>query len=335
MRKKFLSVILFFTVISLNFSGCGNTKQSADNSDEQIVLKFGHVAALTEPYHLGLVKMAELVEEGTDGRYRIEIYPSAQLGGERDLVEGVKLGSVDGCLTACAPISNFSPSIAAIELPGLINDYDQADRVFMGEIGQEICDTISQDAKVKALGIWEDGFTCIATSKKQVNSLEDLKGLKIRTMESQIHQMAIKSMGADPVPMAWGEAYTAVQQGALDGLVNGLVPIYAQKVGEICKYIAVTNHIYSPAVLIMNQDIWEQMSEEDKKVFEFAAKEANLTERKLNRENEEEARKKLAEEGVSVVDIDKEEVQKAVFGVEDELFKDKESKELIDKIRNS
>ena len=299
----------------------------------QTIIKVGHTVTTNDPYHIGLVKMKEMIEANTEGRYKLDIYPNSQIGSERDLAEGIRLGSVGMTVVACAPVSNFVPELAAIELPFLLKDYEHVDRVFLGPIGQELADKVSKEARIKCLGFWEDGYTSISNTKRPINTVEDLAQLKIRTMENEIHQKTIKALGADPVPMAWGEAYTAMQQGAIDGVVQGISLVYSLKVGEICKNVAETNHIYSPAILLVNQRIWNKMTDADKAVFEKAAKEGNLANRAANREQCAAATANLERQNVVVTKPDPAPFRAATAGIQKELFGDKYA-DLIERIRN-
>ena len=293
----------------------------ASLAQKQVVIKAGHVVSTTDNYHLGLSRMAELIAERTGGRYKLEVYPNAQIGSERDLVEGIQLGSVGMCVVATAPVANFAPELGVVELPFLIRDFDHADRVFMGPIGQELCDKVSASAGVKCLGLWENGFRSLVNSKRPINSVEDIKGLKIRTMENSAHQALWKALGADPVPMAWGDAYTAVQQGALDGLENAITLLYSLKTAEITKHLAVTEHLYSPAVVLMQERIWKKMTPEDQKIFLDTFAEVSLYERQVSREAAGKAEDGLAAQGLAVTHPDKEGFRRATEGVKKDLGK--------------
>lgn len=331
--KKSNIIVLTLLIVMIIMVGCqNNTTSTTESNSEVVVIKAGHSVSQTDPYHIGLEKMAELVDEGTEGRYKIEIYPSGQIGGERDLIEGTRLGSVGMCVVSVGPLSNFAPELAAVQLPGLISTYEQVDAVFLGEIGEELTAEISKKANVKGFGFWENGFTSVANTKRPINSVEDFQGLKIRTMEDKIHQAAIRALGADPVPMAWGEAFTAVQQGAVDGVVQGISLIYSLKVGEICDYVAETNHIYAPAFMMMNQGVWEKMSPEDQKVFESAAKEANVIAREENRKQCDEAVGKLEAQGVEVTHPDPVDLTNALAEVQKEILGD-EFSDLVERIK--
>ncbi len=311
--KLTLAGLMLSLTLSLAFAA------SPAAAQKQVVIKAGHVVSTADNYHLGLTRLADLIAERTNGRYKIEVYPNAQIGSERDLVEGIQLGSVGMCVVATAPVANFAPGLGVVELPFLIRDFDHADRVFMGPIGQELCAQVSDSAGVKCLGLWENGFRSMVNSKRPINSVEDIKGLKIRTMENSAHQALWKALGADPVPMAWGDAYTAVQQGALDGLENAITLLYSLKTAEITKHLAVTEHLYSPAIVLMQEGLWNKMSEADQKIFQDTFAEVSLYERQVSREAASKAEEGLRDQGLAVTHPDKEAFRRATEAVKKEL----------------
>ncbi|MGI6034895.1 MAG: TRAP transporter substrate-binding protein [Limnochordia bacterium] len=286
-RRSTSLVVCAVLVLTLSLSSMVGAQQ---------ILKAGHVIAPTHPYHLGLIKFAELVEERTGGRYKIEVYHSGQLGNERDMIEGVQMGTLDITLVATGPVSNFVPSIAVVDLPFLFSSYEHADRVLDGPIGQRLLEDFKK-ARLVGLAFWENGFRNITNSKRPINEAGDVRGLKIRTMENQIHQASFQALGADPVPMAWGEAYTALQQKTIDGQENPIPNIFSLKVHEIQKYIAMTGHFYSPAPLIISRAVFEKMSSDDQVVFLETAREVAVYERELNRAQEDECLEKMKAAG--------------------------------------
>lgn len=291
---------------------------AASNCFAVTTIKAGHVLATGSPYHMGMVKFGELVKTKTEGRYVIEIYPNGQIGSERDLIEGVQLGSVGMAIVASGPVSNFAPELAVVDLPFLFTGYEHADRVFKGNVGKYLAERVDE-AGLKCLGFWENGFRDLTNSKHPVKSVSDVKGLKIRTMENAMHQALWKALGADPVPMAWGDAYTAMQQGAIDGQENPLPIILAMKVSEVNEYLAITEHVYAPAVLIINDRIWKKMSDTDKAAFNEAFKEAGDYERAVNRQQVSEAISKLESQSMQVTYPDKKEFRAATAGIKQKL----------------
>ena len=332
---KKIAAIICSAIMALSLAGCGGgsaqttqaagtgeTAAVATGSSDAIVIKLGNSVSEDSPYNIGAKRFKEIVEEKTDGRYEIQIYPNSQIGGERDLIEGVQMGSVGISITASAPVANFCKDLNVLEIPFLIRDYDHADKVLLGDIGKELGDKVSSSAGVKCLGFWDNGFRSLVTRDKKIEHVSDIQGLKIRTMENSYHQALWKALGADATPMAWGDAYTAVQQGALDGLENAISLLYSLKTAEITKYLAVTEHLYSAGIVLMNQDIWNNMSAEDQAIFEEAFSEAGLYEREEARKLASEAEAGMAAEGLEVTHPDKQELYDATTEVRAELSKD-------------
>lgn len=318
-KRKQLAALAMGLFLAMGLSGCGgsDTSNKADGgsntantgtvetsgSTTATVLKIGHVNTETSSYHIGLVKFKELIEERTEGRYVIEVYANSQLGGERDMCEGVQMGTVDGVLTASTVLANFVPELMPIDFPYLIRDYEHADKVYLGDIGKQFMTDIDNSG-FKCLAIWENGFRCLSNNKRLINSVDDVAGLKIRVMENKMHQELWRALGADATTMSWGDAYTAVQQGAVDGLEVPAMLTNANRVADICKYYAVTNHLYTPIPLIISEASWNKMSPEDQKIFMDTAAEVGDYEREQNRQIEQESMGQLEADGMTITTPD-------------------------------
>lgn len=274
---------------------------------------------------------ADRIYEETEGRYKIETYHNGQLGAEIDTIEGCQMGTIDIAVVNQSTLGNFIPEFTALDIPYLITSAEQADAVFMGEIGERFLDKLS-GVQLYGYGIWESGFRNLTNSKLSINSVEDVKGLKIRTMENQIHIAFWKKMGTDATPMSWGEAYTALQQGALDGQENPASVILTNNVSQVNKHMAVTEHAYSTVFLIMSPTTWASISEEDKKIFLDVMEECSISERTLSREMDQEAIGELEAQGMTITYPDKQEfIEKA-----SDLYTEWEEKygEIIKEIRS-
>src|SRR5262249_26956065 len=222
-------------------------------------------------------------------------------GAERESVEGVQLGTIDLTLTSTGPLPNFVPDVAILDIPFLFKDYAQARAVLDGPIGQELLKKFEAKGMV-ALGWAENGFRHMTNSKREVKAPEDLKGLKMRTMENPIHIAAYKEFGILPTPMAFSEVYTALQQGTVDGQENPLSVITSAKLDQVQKYLSLTGHVYSPAVFLMNKAQWDKLSDADKQAFLAAAKEAVKANRARVDEDEARAVADLRAKGMNVAE---------------------------------
>ena len=274
MKKRWMAALMA-AVMSLSFlSGCGSDAESGNNSEEggTTVLKMGHVYAEDYPMHIAMQEMSDYIYENTDGRYRIDLYANSTLGGESDLIEGVNIGTVDMCFTASTPLANTVPAISYLDLPFLIQDYDHADAVFF-DTGSEIRTSIMSDidaAGFKTLTLMENGFRQLFTNK-DVQTVDDLKGMKIRVMENALHLELWEALGASPTTMSASEALTGLQQGTIDAMEVFNTAAVANGYAEMVSHYVETNHIYTCGVLLMSSKVWNSLSAEDQAVFEEAA----------------------------------------------------------------
>lgn len=317
--KRIIAGIAGFT-LALGLAACGSEEGSDDSSGavgETVMFKLTHTNPSTTAMGQTAEKFAELVSEKTDGRYEILVHHDGQLGDERDSVEGVQLGNIDFALVNASVLVNFAPELGVFDLPYVIQSEEHADEVFMGEIGKEAMAWVDATG-VKAIGVWESGFRNLTNSVRPVESADDVDGLRIRVMENDLHQQLWLALGADPVPMAWGEAYTGLQQGALDGQENPTSVINANNIQEVNEYLAMTEHIYSIVIPIMNQSAWDSMTSEDQAIFQEVFDEMMTIERTIARDLEDEAVAALEEGGMQVTYPDKEEFINRTKSVRDE-----------------
>ena len=317
--KRIFSAVLALSMSLVMLTGCGSSSSDAKSpSDgETVELRLSHTNPASSAFGLASEEFAKLVNEKTNGRYHITVYNDGQLGDERDSIEAVQLGNLDFAIVNVSVLANFVPQLSVFDLPYVIQSTEHADKVFKGDVGDQMMEWIS-GIGVKGLGVWESGFRNLTNSVREVNSLEDVAGLRIRVMESELHQKLWIALGADAVPMAWGEAYTALQQGALDGEENPLTVILSNNVASVNEYLAMTEHVYSMVVPIMSQKLWDSMSDEDKAAMEEVMQEMMDRERELARAQNEEALGKLEEAGMKVSYPDKAAFIEATQSIRDE-----------------
>src|SRR5258705_4669208 len=236
-------------------------------------LKMNISIAQNSHYGVAIDTFAKEVEARTAGRYKVQNFYSGALGAERESIEGVQLGTLDLTMTSTGPVPNFVPEVAILDIPFLFRDYAHARAVLDGPIGQDMLKKF--DAKgITALAWGENGFRHMTNNKRPVNTPDDLKGLKMRTLENPIHIQAYRQIGILPTPMAFTEVFTALQQGTVDGQENPLSVITAAKLEQVQKYLSLTGHVYSPALILMYQAPSDKLSAADKQAFMDAAKEA-------------------------------------------------------------
>lgn len=284
-------------------------------------MKLASATAPDHPYNVGAEKFAKLIGERTGGRIEIRIYPSMQLGkGEREMLEGVQQGAIDLLVTSTGPLGGFTPSINILDFPFLFRDARHVDLVMDGPIGRKLLDAFDK-VSVKGLAFWENGFRHLSNSKVAVKRVEDGKGLKIRTMENKVHLAAWKAAGLNPTPMAWGEVFTAMQQGVIDGQENPVAVYYTSKLWEARqRHLSLTGHVYSPAPILMSRKTFDAMPKDDQAVFLKTALEVAHFQRNINRDAEESRLAEVSGKGGAVVrEVDRESFRKAMAPVYDQF----------------
>ncbi|MBF0707824.1 TRAP transporter substrate-binding protein [Alkalihalobacillus hwajinpoensis] len=333
-----LSTILLIAMLA----ACGNSgekassnggDESASNGGESKVIKAGIGLNDQHPQYKGLLKFKEIVEEKTDGAITVETYHSGQLGDDRSMTEALQLGTQEVTVPSTAPLANFVPEFSVFDIPFLFPNEEVADTVLDGEVGQELLQKLESQNLV-GLSYWENGFRDLTNSKRAVATMEDFDGLKIRTMENDLHLDAFKALGANPTPMAFTELFTALQQGTVDGQENPYATIYLQKFYEVQNHVSNTHHIYSPFVFLMSKSFYDGLTEDQQKIMKEAAVEAGKYERKLNREANDKYLQSLQDEGMEYTEITpeaREEMVKAVAPVIDE-YKGQIGEETVDKV---
>ncbi|MEK7220024.1 MAG: TRAP transporter substrate-binding protein, partial [candidate division NC10 bacterium] len=307
---------------------------TADIRAAEFDLVEAHTSPPDHPYTLGMVRYADLVKERTNGRVAIQIHHSRQLGDERQVVEGLQLGTIHLTVTSTGPLGGFVPEMNVVDLPFLFRDGEHAYKVLDGEIGRGLLNKFDA-VGIKGLAFWENGFRHITTSKKPVREPTDMKGLKIRVMENKVHQAAFRQLGSDATPMAWGEVFTSLQQGLLDAQENPIPIIYTFKLNEVQKYVSLTGHVYSPAPLLMSKKTWDRMPPEIQKVMFDTAVEVARYQRGLIREQEQKQIGELRAKGMTIIEQPDRaafrEAMKPVF----EQFQGQFGKDLVQRIVNT
>ncbi len=292
-----------------------------------------HTTTPDHPYSLGMVRYAQLVRERTGGRVNIQIHDSRQLGDERQVVEGLQLGTIDLTVTSTGPLGGFVPAINVVDLPFLFRDAPHAYAVLDGPIGQSLLQKFT-DVGIVGLAFWENGFRHITSSKRPVREPADLKALKIRVMENKVHQAAFRQLGADATPMAWGEVFTSLQQGLLDAQENPIPIIATFKLYEVQHYLSLTGHVYSPAPVLMSQKVWQRMPPDLQKIMRDTAREVAGFERELVRSQEQQQLGELKAKGMVVIEPDKAAFRDALKPVF-EQFEAQFGRDLVERIRDA
>lgn len=292
MRK--LTSIFFMLTAILIISGCSSDKENgnalsvnADATQETYELQIAHTIADTGATHIALLKFKEQVEEKSDGQISVDIYPNGQLyASERAAIEAVQTGNIQMTVTASAPVVGFVPEFKVLDLPFLFKDHETAYEALDGELGQKLLDLLPSKG-LHGVVYGETGMRQITNSKRPIEKPEDLKDLKIRTMENDVHISAFNTFGANAQPFAFGELYTALQQNTFNAMENPINLIDQMKFYEVQDYLSISNHAYTATVLFMNDDLYNNMPDDLITIIEDAAVEYRDYQRQLAREQDE------------------------------------------------
>jgi tripartite ATP-independent transporter DctP family solute receptor len=299
-------------------------------------IKVGHAVPDTDAMHLAWTFFKEKVEAKSGGSLKVEIYPNAALGNDRELSEAVMLGEVTCTSVSSSPLAAFVQDLFILDVPFSFPTRDSVWAALDGELGKAL-DTSMEKKGIVNLGYWENGFRNITNNKRPIRMPKDLEGVKLRTMENPIHLAAWKALGANPTPMSFGEVFTALQQGTVDGQENPYALIYNSKFFEVQKYISDTRHIFTAYAPIINKEFLDDLSDKERAVVLEAGREMSLYQRKIAIDLDEKARQNILASGIQAVDLSPEERQAFRVAIEPALAMAKErvSPEVIDVYRRT
>jgi len=311
-----LIVISIFTIAVI-----GNVDVYAK---ETITLRLAHVVPEREdhPYTYVSVKFAELVAAKTNGKYKINIYPGGQLGGDRDLFESIKIGTLDLGVISTPVISGFTPALSALDMPWLFEgDYVLYYRALTGEPGQELLKLLQEETGVKGLAFSFQPWRHMLNYVRPIKEPKDMKGIKFRVMENSLLLDIFKAIGANPVTLPFPEVYTALQTGTVEGFGSDFIGAVNSKFYECLDYCSISGQTTNTPVLVMNGNLFNSLPEEDQKAFEEAAREAADLVFALSLRKDKEYREKLASEGVVIEKLDIEAFKKLTEPIYDKYMK--------------
>ncbi len=300
-------------------------------AETKYTMRFATAIEPDSHYANGMRKFKELLEQYTDGEVEVQLFYSGQLGGERDMVEALGMGMLEMTICSSAPLVNFSKDFMVFDLPFLVTDRAKAFAVLDGPVGRQILDTMDSKG-VRSLGFWENGFRNITNSKRPIAKPEDLKGIKIRTMENPIHMDLFRTFGANPTPMAWGELFLALQQGTVDAQENPLIIIETSKYPEVQKYLTLSGHVYAPSVVSISKQVFESYPKNIQDAIVKAEKDARDWQREFCIQKDNELAAVLKSQGMEITEIDKELWSKAAQPVYDH-FKDQINQDYVKAMR--
>ena len=313
---------------------CLLSLMSCDQLKSSKVIRLGHGLSTGHSVHQGMVYFGEQLEKISEGKFKVQIYPSQQLGTERQCLELLQIGSLDMTKVSAGVLENFSPSIKVFGIPYMFKDKEHTFRVLDGPIGDELL-AGTEKYWLKGLGYYDSGSRSFYTIDRPVEQPNDLEGLKIRVMESQTAIDMVKSFGGSPTPISWGELYTALQQGVVDGAENNPPSFYLSRHYEVCKYYIIDEHTVLPDVVLMSTHLWNTLNNQEQKWIQEAMDLSVIEQRRLWSVSEQESLEAVKAAGVQVSYPDKIPFAEMSKTVADQYAKDPLIKSFIDKIKNT
>ena len=307
--NKLFGLCIVLVLMSL-VSACStpSTKDGGEGRSETFVIKAGHAAAKEHFAQRSFENFKELVESRSNGRVKVEIYPAGELGGEREMLEQVLLGELTMIAPASAPLDAATKYMAVWDLPYLFNDRETAHKVLDGEVGQTVLDSLS-DKGLVGLVYWENGFRHLTNNVKPITNVQDLSGIKMRTLENPMQIKAWSLLETNTTPIAFTELYGALETKIVDAQETPLSLMYSSKFHEVQKYLTLTGHTYSPWPVVLNKEFYDRLPEDLQKVVKDAALETRAYNRELSKQDEETSLELLKQEGMEVTELTSEQKQ--------------------------
>ena len=317
---------LLFLLFFLSISSC----VKLDNTK---IIRLGHGLSTTHSVHQAMEYMDSILRVESNGKMKIQIYPSEQLGTERQCLELLQIGSLDMTKVSTGSLENFSPNIKVFGLPFLFRDREHSYSVLDGPIGKDLL-LGTEKYWLKGLAYYDAGARSFYSKEKKINSPKDLEGLKIRVMESKTAFDMVKALGGSPTPISFGELYTSLQQGVVDGAENNPPSFYLSRHYEVCKYYIVDEHTMIPDILLVSTHLWNRMSLQEQQWLQKAIDLSVPYQRELWIKSENESLKAIIDAGVVVSYPEKVAFQEATLPMFESFKQDPEIEELIERIQN-
>lgn len=335
--KKMKALLILFMSTAMILAACGrpnNDNNSNGNSEgDTYKIRIAYLPSEEQSTHLAAKSLKEKLENESNGRLQIELYPNGSLyGSDREAIEAVQLNNVEMTIPALSPLSSFNKKFMVFDLPFLFKNHDDAYRTLDSDLGQELLDDLQKDG-LKGLVYAENGFRHISNNEGPIESPADLKGLKMRTMENPVHTATFKKLGANASPFAFGELYTALQQGTYDAMESPISLYYTNKFYEVQKYLTITGHFYTPTILLMNNKFYEELPDDLQQLVVEAAVAFKDEQRQLAQKQDTEWREELKQSGMTVNELSPEQIdefRKALAPIYDQ-FKEEIGEDVVNR----
>ncbi|PTB97038.1 TRAP transporter substrate-binding protein DctP [Marivirga lumbricoides] len=286
-----ISLIFLFPVIL--FLGC---KAKEDHR----VIRLAHTLDTSHPVHKAMEYMGEELKEISGGKMKLKIYSGGQLGAERECLELLQMGSLDITKVSAAVMENFVQEYQVLSIPYLFRDKEHFYNMFDGAVGEKILRS-GEDFRLIGLCFYDAGSRSFYTKERPIKNARDVEGLKIRVQESKTAIEMVRKLGGAPTPISWGELYTALQQGVVDGAENNPPSFYLSRHYEVCKFYSLNEHVMVPDVLMIGRETWNELNDEEKSWLKEAADRSSKKERVLWQKSEEESLAAVKKEGVEII----------------------------------
>ena len=307
MKKLF--TLLVITLITLSACGRPSTNTSTSSSGEeqdQYTINLAYLVSEEQSTHLAAKTFKEKLEEESDGRLKVELFPNGQLyPSDREAIEAVQLGNIEMTIPAVAPLASFNKKFMVFDLPFLFNDHEAAYRALDGDLGDKLLAELENN-DLKGLVFAENGFRHMSNNKGPIEGIANLKGLKYRTLENPVHTDTFKAFGANASPFAFGELYTALQQNTYEAMESPISLYYTNKFYEVQDYLTLTSHVYAATILLMNNDFYNSLPDDLQELVQTASEEYRTEQREIAQKQDVEFLKKLQEEGMKVNELTEE-----------------------------
>ncbi|MBB6450526.1 tripartite ATP-independent transporter DctP family solute receptor [Geomicrobium halophilum] len=330
MRKR--THILLMASIFLLLSACESLGEASDREDDK-KMRLANATPEGRSLSDALYLFGDIVEEETDGEIDVEVYTNSQVGGDREVFEGMQINTIQGATISTGPISQFAPRFDVLDLPFLFPDEESAYEVLDGPIGEDLLADLP-DQNVIGLNYWENGYRTLSNDIREIETLEDVQGLDLRTLESQMHIRLWQQLGANPTPINYGELYLSMDQGTVDGQENPVGNVVNDNFYEVQQYITRTDHIYNASPLMLSKPFWDSLTTEEQEIISEAADKVRDYQRQLNREETEDSYQYLEEQGMTVTELSEEEQERFHEAVEPiyESYEQSENGDLMKRI---
>ncbi|MBS6008651.1 MAG: TRAP transporter substrate-binding protein [Haemophilus parahaemolyticus] len=304
----------------------------AGTASAETSLRFGYEAPRSDSQHIAAKKFNELLGKKTKGEIKLKLFPDSTLGNAQTMISGVRGGTIDLEMSGSPNFTGLEPKLNVIDIPFIFKDREHVYKVLDGEVGQGLLKDLEAQG-LKGLAFWDVGFRAFSNSKHPVTKPEDIKGLKVRTNQNPMYIEAFKLLGGNPVPMPLAELYTALETRAVDAQEHPIGIFWSSKLYEVQKYLSLTNHGYTPLIVVMNKAKFDGLSPELQTTILEAAKEAGQFQRDLNVKNEKGIIENLRKQGVEVIEkVDTQPFQAIIADQVRKSFVEKHGDELLKKV---